>query len=155
LSQSKALAPYRPGQGVYARAAVAGAMLLLALLSCVQLYNMSRSEAAGQAFTLLGMPVPYAAIWSGAAFVVLGLAIFLFTFGLQTGVQWLDGKTHGLIDLLIDTEAELAKVSWPNSDELTVSTTAVLISIVVLGVFLLGVDSLAVFVMRLLKVLPG
>jgi preprotein translocase SecE subunit len=56
---------------------------------------------------------------------------------------------------LIDTESELAKVSWPGSEELTRSTTAVLISIVLLGGFLFCVDWLVALVMRMLEVLPG
>jgi preprotein translocase SecE subunit len=140
---------------MYARAAAAAAMALVSLVACVRLYQKTRTDAAGVALELLGLPVPYAAIWSAGVFVALGCVIFLFTFGLNTGLGLVDGKAHGLIDLLIDTEAELAKVSWPSPDELRVSTAAVLVSIVVLGVFLLGVDALAVFVMRLLGVLPG
>jgi preprotein translocase SecE subunit len=103
---------------------------------------------------LLGVHVPYAALWAGGAFVVMAALVFLFCFGVETGIGALDTKTHGLIDLLIDTEAELTKVSWPDSDELSVSTTAVLVSVVLLGTFLLCVDWLVALLMRTTGVLP-
>ncbi len=62
--------------------------------------------------------------------------------------------TRKWIDLLIDTEGELRKVSWPTRDDLVNSTTAVLVSIVLLGVFLVGMDYLVSWVMSIVGVLP-
>ncbi len=153
MAQSVALTSYRPGQGVYARTATGGALLLIALFGSVRLFNMVRAQKV--AFTLLGMQVPQAALWAGGVFIVLAAVVFLLTFGPQTGLQGLDSKTQRLIDLLVDTESELAKVSWPSSAELTSSTTAVLISIILMGAFLFCVDWLAASLMRSLQVLPA
>jgi len=153
LAQAVDLTPYRPGQGIYARAATGVALLLVALFASVRLFQMTRLEKT--AFKVLGMPVPQAALWAGGLFIVLATVVFLVTFGLQTGLQGLDSKTTRFIDLLIDTESELAKVSWPSSEELTSSTTAVLISIILLGAFLFCVDWLAASLMRSLQVLPS
>ena len=130
-----------------------GAALLLALFAATRLFfNTLQQDAV---FSVVGMPVPYAAIWSAVLFVALAAGIFLFIFGVETGIKGLDAKVHGVIDLLIDTEAELNKVSWPSSNELTGSTTAVLVSIVVLGGYLFCVGLLISYVMRTLGVLPG
>jgi preprotein translocase SecE subunit len=153
LADSTGFAPYRPGQGVYARGAAAGAVLLLALFGSWRLYVQVRG-VTDKSVPLLGMQVPYAALWAAAAFVLMAAVIFLFTFGLGTGLKSLDARTQGLIDLLIDTEAELAKVSWPSSEVLSRSTAAVLVAMVLLGIFLFCVDSVVAFVMGALRVLP-
>jgi preprotein translocase subunit SecE len=101
-----------------------------------------------------GLSVKEGLIWAAAVFVAAELIISLFTFGPITGLQSVDGKTHKLIDLLIETEQELSKVSWPDREELTRSTTAVLISIVLLGAFLFAVDWVVTKVMGALEVLP-
>ncbi len=151
---SAAMAPYRPAQGVYARSGMAGALLVLVLFGSYRVFQMTQVEGA-VAFSLLGVDVPVAVLWAGGVFLVLGLMVFLFTFGPQTGLQFIDKNTHALIDLLIDTEAELAKVSWPNKEELTRSTTAVLLSMLLLAVFLFGVDQVVLTFMRMAGVLPG
>lgn len=151
MSQPVALTPYRPGQGIYARSATGAALLLVALFASVRLFQLSSSEAT---FKWLGMNVPHTALWSAAMFVGLGAVVFLFTFGVHTGLKRLDARTHSVIDLLIDTESELTKVSWPGPDELRSSTTAVLVSIILLGTLLFCIDWLVAFVMGGLKVLP-
>jgi len=128
-------------------------MLTLALFASVRVFQLSHTtdEAAIQ---LLGMDVPHSAVWAAVLFVGLAFVAFLFTYGLETGLKSLDKKTHALIDLLVDTQSELSKVSWPGSEELIRSTTAVLISILLLGVFLLCVDWLLASALRSLDVLP-
>jgi preprotein translocase SecE subunit len=98
--------------------------------------------------------VPYSAVWAAGLFVVLGAFVFLFTFGLATGLKVLDENTHRFVDLLVDTESELAKVAWPGRDELGRSTGAVLVLILVLGAFLYIVDQIVAYVFGLLRVLP-
>ncbi|MGD2173916.1 MAG: preprotein translocase subunit SecE [Candidatus Brocadiaceae bacterium] len=133
--------------------AAAGAFLLLALFACVRLFQIARPRLEG-AQKVLGMVVPYAAILAAGVFLVVGVGIFLLTVGPETGIGWLDKRTHSVVDLLVETQAELAKVSWPGSEELTRSTTAVLVSIVLLGVFLFVWDWIVALVMGTLGVLP-
>jgi len=104
--------------------------------------------------SLLGMKVPFAALWAAGLFVVLGAFVFLFTFGVATGLEALDSKTRASVDLLIDTEGELAKVSWPGRDDLLRATSAVLVLILVLGAFLFGVDNLVTYLLSMVGVLP-
>ena len=127
--------------------------LLMALFASVRVYQLSYTD--GEAgIEMLGMDIPHSAIWAAVLFVGLAFVAFVFTYGLQTGLAAVDKGSHTLIDLLIDTQAELGKVSWPGSEELSRSTIAVLISILLLGVFLLGVDWLVASALRTLGVLP-
>jgi preprotein translocase SecE subunit len=151
---STTLTPYRPAQGTYARLSTAGALLVLGLFGCYRLYTLLESTGTGGQFTVLGMAVPYAALVAGAIFVVAGALIWLVTSGPQTGIKGLDAVTRRYIDLLIDTEGELRKVSWPTREDLTNSTAAVLVSIVLLGAFLVGMDYLVSWVMSGIGVLP-
>ncbi|MFO8007503.1 MAG: preprotein translocase subunit SecE [Candidatus Brocadiia bacterium] len=127
-------------------------MLLLALFASVRLFQLTHSP--DETLALLGMDIPVAATWAGVLFVVAGGLIFLLTMGPQTGLKAIDEKTHSLVDLLIETESELGKVSWPGSEELSRSTTAVLVSIVVLGGFLFVIDQVVLQLMKYLQVLP-
>jgi len=152
MPTAMALTPYKPNQGLYARGAAGGALLFLALFSAVRLML---SMEAGTAFELLGLEVPTGAVWSAAVFVVCGLLIAILTFGFETGLAGVDGKVRGVVDLLIDTQGELQKVSWPSKDELRRSTTVVLVCIFVLGAYLFTVDLVVNLFMTRIGVLPG
>ncbi len=126
--------------------------MLLALFASVRLFQLTYDPQ--KTFALLGMQQARAVIWSGGLFVVAGGLVFLMTMAPHTGIKAVDEKTRRLVDLLIETESELGKVSWPGSDELTRSTTAVLVSIVVLGAFLFVIDQVVLQLMKNLGVLP-
>jgi len=98
--------------------------------------------------------VRYAIGWSSALFLVLGALICLFVFGLRTGLRFIDSKTHGFIDLLVETEGELQKVSWPTRQDLANSTSVVLVCVVIIGLFLWVVDRLLSVAMSSVGVLP-
>jgi preprotein translocase SecE subunit len=150
---STAFTPYRPAQGTYARIGTAAALLLVCLFGSYRFYSLLAAGTTGQ-FTALGMKVPYAAVVAGGLFVLMGAFVWLVTFGPQTGLKGLDGVTRKWIDLLIDTEGELRKVSWPTRDDLVNSTAAVLVSIALLGAFLVSMDYLVGWAMTGLGVLP-
>jgi len=146
------LTPYKPNQGLYARGAAAGALLLLDVFMCVRLVDQF---APGKAFRLVGMEVPTGAAWAGGLFLVFGAMVAVSTLGLTTGVVGVDGKVRGFVDLLIEAQNELQKVSWPSKDDLRRSTAVVLVCIVVIGCFLFVVDLVVNFVMTRLGVLPS
>ena len=50
------------------------------------------------------------------------------------------------VDFLIDTEAELAKVTWPTKPEVQSSTAIVILVTVLLGIYIFLVDSALIFV---------
>jgi preprotein translocase SecE subunit len=159
LAEAGGFSPYRAGQGIYARAAAAGSLIIGAVFACWRLYvytiTVVSEGSANPAFTFVGLPVSYAVLVSVGAFVLLAAVTFLFTFGPTTGARWLDSKTHGLIDLLVDTESELSKVSWPTREDLTSSTAAVLVLIAFLSAFLFGVDLMIGKLLTLAGVLGG
>jgi len=126
---------------------------MLALFASTRLAAMTAD--LGTAFKALSLDVSYSTIWASALFVLAGGLVFLFTFGVTSGIKGIDAATHGLIDLLIDTESELNKVSWPSQADLTRSTTAVLVCMVMLGVFLFLVGLLIGFAMKTMGLLPG
>jgi len=146
------LAPYRPRQGYHARAVAAAGLILLFLFGSFRLYSMLPNQ---QLFEMSGLPLYSSVLWAGGVFIVLGGLTSLFTVGMRTGVQSLDELTGGFIDLLIETQTELQKVSWPNKEQLTNSTTVVLICMIVLGAFLFAVDRMVAWIMSILRVLPG
>ncbi len=144
--------PYKPGQGVRARIVAASAAVLLALFAAHKLFVSLLTETT---FTVLGMNVPHSAIWAALLFLALAAVIFWLTSGVETGVQTLDSKAHAVVDMLVDVEMELNKVSWPSSEELTRSTSAVLFFVVSVGAFLFFVGIAISFVMSQLGVLPA
>ncbi len=151
---STAFTPYRPAQGIYARIGTAVALLVVFLFGSYRLFALLAPGDTGN-FLVLGIKVPYAALVPGGVFIVLGALVWVVTYGPQTGIKGLDSVTRKWIDLLIDTEGELRKVSWPTRDDLVNSTTAVLVSLVLLGMFLVGMDYLVSWVMSRIGVLPG
>ena len=150
---STVFTPYRPAQGIYARVGTAAALEMVFLFGCFRLYTMLIVHASGQ-IIVLGMQVPYAAIAAGVLFIVASAAVWVVSFGSETGLKGVDAVTQKWIDLLVDTEAELRKVFWPTRDDLINSTAAVLVSIILLGVFLLAVDYTVSWMMSQLHVLP-
>jgi preprotein translocase subunit SecE len=101
------------------------------------------------------MDVSYGAVWGAGLFVVLTAMASLLVFGFETGLSGIDGTCQSFVDLMIDTENELQKVSWPGPEELRRSTAVVLVAILVLGCFLYLVDMAMTYAMSSLEVLPG
>ena len=65
-------------------------------------------------------------------------------------VLWQKGYVRKLTDYWNQTWEELKKCSWPTWDELKGSTVIVVISVVILGVFTVGVDFVFVQVFGIL-----
>jgi preprotein translocase SecE subunit len=55
-------------------------------------------------------------------------------------------------EFLIESEAELKKVSWPSRQQYTGSSVAVIISVVVLGLFLVSMDWIFLWLMKLIRI---
>jgi len=123
-------------------------MLGLGLFASFRVFQQLGSGSG----TLAGIPVAF--LWAAALFAGVAVLTSIFTFGLQTGWEGLDSKSRALVDLLVDTQTELVKVSWPTREELRSSTTVVLVCILILSVFLYAVDLIVSFAMSRLGVLP-
>jgi preprotein translocase subunit SecE len=73
-------------------------------------------------------------------YIILGIwvaviaAVFLFL--------WQKGYLARLATYVAETREELRKCTWPSWDELKGSTVVVVISIIILGVYTVGVDQI-------------
>ncbi len=120
---------YKKGQGNRARALVAVAAGLLVVFGVAEVFG-----------TLLA-PANYIV---SALIVILigGSGIFLSFFYKKTA------------DFLIDTEAEMKKVAWPPWGEVKGSATVVISTVIVMALFLAGLDSLLALVVQWMGIFP-
>jgi preprotein translocase subunit SecE len=79
-------------------------------------------------------------------YIILGIwvavigAVFLFL--------WQKGYLARLANYVAETREELKKCTWPSWDELKGSTLVVMISIIILGVFTVGIDQVVYHFVR-------
>lgn len=147
---------YKKGHGVYSRIIVGIALGLLALFASVSLYNVLidlPNIATDVRVPLVGVGLNWGLIAAFVLFLVVGFFASLFVIGFETGIRPLDSGSKKTVEYLIDTQGELQKVSWPTRYELFGSTAVVIVSIVVIGVFVLGVDWLVSVIMEYIGVL--
>ena len=145
---------YKRGLGVAARVSVGVALLLIALFAAYSLHGaLINLPGLGFDIPLVGLPLSWGLVWSFVFFLFLLFFIALLVGFVETGVSRIDNIGRGVVEYLIDTQAELKKVSWPLKNELIGSTIVVLICGFVMGVYVFGVDRLVTEVMRLLNIL--
>ncbi len=120
---------YKPDQGRHARMAAFWAVVLLVLFGCRFLHAIlvgnfaTTREVYGQ--------IPIVGIALTPAFLVSAV---VFGFGVLQTLRW--QKRPRMADLLIDTESELRKVTWPSIQEIVSSSIVVGISVVLIGAYL-------------------
>ncbi|MCF6158142.1 MAG: preprotein translocase subunit SecE [wastewater metagenome] len=142
---------YRKGQGLYSRVIVGIALGVLSLFASISLYNLLiglPNVAENAKIPLVDIELSWGLICAFSLFVFLGFFISIFVAGLETGIKPLDSGGKKTVEFLIDTQGELQKVSWPTKYELVGSTAVVIVSVIVIGLFILGVDW---FVSRIMK----
>jgi len=66
-------------------------------------------------------------------------------------IMWRRGMLKRLGDYVMETREELRKCSWPSVDELKGSTVVVLISIALLGVFVVAIDFVLTMTFRFMS----
>lgn len=125
---------YKEDQGRLTRMFAFWALAFLILFGCTWLHGMLvRVETLRD--PLGGITLPVVAIDLNIAF----LATFaLFLVGVVILWRWV--QKPKVADLLIDTEAELRKVTWPTVQEVVNSSLVVIVFVVILGSFLAGAD---------------
>ncbi|KAA3607733.1 MAG: preprotein translocase subunit SecE [Candidatus Scalindua sp. AMX11] len=129
--------------GVYSRSAVAGLFGLASLFASYSLYGVLVNLPAlfvGAKIPLLGVDLTWGLVCSFVLFLVCGCLIFLFTTGFEVGLGWLDGKSKRAVEFFIDTQGELQKVSWPTKNELVGSTVVVIVFLLLMSLYIFGVD---------------
>ena len=65
------------------------------------------------------------------------------------GVAWRKGHLLRLSNYVLETREELRKCTWPSVEELKGSTVVILLTIILLGGFIVGVDYVISMLIRL------
>ena len=126
---------YKADQGRMARMTVFWTVAILVFYGCTSLHatlqtfgSLAAPLGGLERVPVLGV-VPNAALLISA--LVLGLGLFLLH-------RWEQAPKNA--DLLIETEQELRKVTWPTVDEAVDSSLVVMATVVFLMTFLAGAD---------------
>ena len=141
------MAGYKKDQGRLARMAVFWILTALTFYGC----SSMRAELSAR-FEGLGRPM----IASVPEVPILGLdltgafMIALFVFIGTVFVMYRFIETPKYADLLIETESELRKVTWPTPKEVVNSSLVVIFSVLFLMAFLAGAD---IFLGRVARVI--
>jgi len=142
---------YRKNQGRYARMLAFWAVALLLVYGCFHgggfIHLLDRWM--GDANTTIIDPFPLVGKLKVSTLIVLG--------GLGAALFFIHSVLNRpkVADLLIDTESEMQKVTWPTWNEVVQGTVAVTGMVIVLFVFLTGVDLLLAKLMHMLIVGGG
>lgn len=122
---------YKPQQGRIARTSAFWSAVMLGLYACYTLNSelSGRYESLGD--PIGGIVIPVVSVSLSIAFLIsLGLFVAWFV-GLSI---WLNRPKSA--DLLIETESELRKVTWPTMEEATNSSLVVIFTVVFLMVYM-------------------
>lgn len=125
---------HRQDQGRLARMAAFWLLVLLVLFGSNYLYQQLLGFDSLDD-TLGGITIPVVRVPLTAAFLI---ATAVFAGGAIWVKVWLDRPKAA--DLLIESEAELRKVTWPTLQEVINSTMVVVVCVVLIGAFLAGAD---------------
>ena len=129
------LARYKPEQGRMVRMAAYWTCAALVLFGATSLHTLLVSQFDGLASTIGGIRIPIiGADLTGALLISIALVATL----MLVLFRW--QNTPKAADLLIDTEAELKKVSWPTLNEVINSSVVVIVFVLILMGYLAGTD---------------
>jgi preprotein translocase SecE subunit len=87
-----------------------------------------------------------------ARYIAAALAL-VFLAGLGSTIFWVLGRNSRTVDFLIATEGEMKKVNWSTRREVVGSTTAVIVTAVIIAVFCFGIDRAFFWFFAQIKVL--
>lgn len=139
------MAGYKQDQGRLARTTVFWALVVLAYFGAASL----RRELATR-IDVMGRPLledlprlPVIGVQLTPAFVI---ALVLFAGALALILRWIERPKNA--DLLIETEQELRKVTWPSMQEVVNSSLVVIFCVLFLMAFLAGADFVLARIMR-------
>lgn len=126
---------YKADQGRMARMAAFWSLAILIFYGCHSLHGELNGRFESLKTDLIGAPIPVLGITVNGAFLIaaaiLGIGLFLLN-------RW--QQSPKVADLLIETENELKKVTWPTLPEAINSSVVVLVTVVILMAFLAGAD---------------
>jgi preprotein translocase SecE subunit len=140
---------YRSDQGRHARMAAFWAMVFFLVFGC-RFMNDLLIQSPALREPLGGIRIPVVGVSLSPAFLI---SFGVFVVCLLAVVRW--QQRPRVADLLIETEAELRKVTWPKGSEVWNSAIIVIVFVVLLGIFLAATDAVLFRVMRYLILGPG
>ncbi len=144
---------YKKNQGLHARLFLAVGLGIFALFASHAIYGtfIETSQLYPDAkVPLVGIKLTWGLVFAVSFFAICAAVIGVHTTGLETGLGRLDTSSKKTVEFLIDTQGELQKVSWPTRDELMGSTGVVIVLLVILGVYIFGVDWVITRVMKII-----
>lgn len=133
---------YKEDQGRLARMAAFWSLTLLALFGSTFLYELLVGIDSMKSL-IGGITIPVVGIALNGAFV-----ISLTVFATAAAIIYRWEQKPKVADLLIDTESELRKVTWPTGQEVMNSSMVVVICVVIIGAYLAGADYLLNRIMK-------
>lgn len=128
------MAVYKKDQGIVARRTAFWLVLLLALWGCYRLYIFLQSNFSGLKGQSIGQ-MPLLEVDMNWAF---GIAMAVLV-GAGWGI-WKIFNRQKPADLLIDTESELKKVTWPSFQDAVNSSVIVIVTVIIFAAFLSVAD---------------
>jgi preprotein translocase SecE subunit len=137
-------ATYKEDQGRHVRMAAFWSVVFIVGFGCRFMHDiMIRSTSLRTPIN--GIRLPVVGVDLSPAFLVSSL---VFCAGVILVYRW--QQRPKIAELLIDTEAELKRVSWPKGQEVWNAAIVVVVSVVILGIFLALAD---IFLFRLMRAL--
>jgi len=134
---SRGFSVYKPGQGYYTRMGTVVGVSIVSLLGILWMWEYMKGWKVG------GVNPLYVAT---AGAIVIGAVITYIMYLLV----FVKPKT---VDFLIATEGEMKKVNWSTRREVVGSTTAVIVTAIVIAVFCFGIDRAFFWFFAQIKVL--
>ena len=126
---------YKKDQGRMARMAAFWVIAILIFYGCMSLHTELATSSDALARPIGGIHIPVLGADLSPAFLISGLFLGGSLFLLS---RWQNKPKNA--DLLIDTEAELRKVTWPSIDEAIQGSVTVVVCVLFLMVYLAGAD---------------
>ena len=136
-AHSGGLSIYKPGQGYYTRMGTVVGVSVVSLLGILWLWEYMR------AIKIQGVNPLYVA--AGGAILVGALITFVMYY-----LVFVKAKS---VDFLIATEGEMKKVNWSTRREVIGSTTAVIVTAIVIALFCFSIDRAFFWFFAQIKVL--
>ena len=137
-------ATYKEDQGRLARMAAFWSLTLFVLFGCTFLHGIL-IQYDSMSTAIQGYKIPIVSVELNGAFLI-SLAVFVV--GVVFVHHW--QQRPKVADLLIDTESELKKVTWPTGQEVMNSSMVVVVCVLLIGAFLALAD---LFLARIMKVI--
>lgn len=125
---------YRPDQGRLARMAAFWLLVLMLLFGCNFLHGML-IQVGSMAEAVNDIRIPIVGVDLTPAFLV---SAALFAVGTFFILRW--QQQPKVADLLIETEGELRRVTWPTPQEVVNTSIVVVVCVIIVGFFLAACD---------------